>query len=106
MRIRPFVRGGVAEWLKAPVLKTGRRVTVSWVRIPPPPPLYRRLSPKMAYVPLIAISVAGGGETQHVCKTLKAGEGHIVLPAITLAHETRLWPDGLHHASHIPQHDR
>lgn len=30
--------GGVAEWLKAPVLKTGRRETVSWVRIPPPPP--------------------------------------------------------------------
>ncbi len=33
--------GGVAEWLKAPVLKTGRRETVSWVRIPPPPPSSR-----------------------------------------------------------------
>jgi hypothetical protein len=30
--------GGMAEWLKAPVLKTGRRETVSWVRIPLPPP--------------------------------------------------------------------
>ena len=30
--------GGVAEWSKAPVLITGRRETVSWVRIPPPPP--------------------------------------------------------------------
>jgi hypothetical protein len=30
--------GRVAEWLKAPVLKTGRRATVSWVRIPPLPP--------------------------------------------------------------------
>lgn len=30
--------GRVAEWLKAPVLKTGVRVTVPWVRIPPLPP--------------------------------------------------------------------
>src|SRR5208283_2907853 len=29
--------GGVAEWLKAPVLKTGRDESPSWVRIPPPP---------------------------------------------------------------------
>lgn len=31
--------GGVAERFKAPVLKTGVRETVPWVRIPPPPPL-------------------------------------------------------------------
>src|SRR5579871_6513323 len=30
--------GGVAEWLKAPVLKTGRDESLSWVQIPPPPP--------------------------------------------------------------------
>src|SRR5208283_518469 len=30
--------GGVAEWLKAPVLKTGRDESPSWVQIPPPPP--------------------------------------------------------------------
>jgi hypothetical protein len=30
--------GGVAEWLKAPVLKTGNGATRSGVRIPPPPP--------------------------------------------------------------------
>ena len=31
-----FIKDGwVAEWLKAPVLKTGRRVSVSGVRIPP-----------------------------------------------------------------------
>jgi hypothetical protein len=30
--------GGVAERLKAPVLKTGRDESPSWVRIPPPPP--------------------------------------------------------------------
>jgi hypothetical protein len=29
----------VAEWLKAAVLKTAVRVTVPWVRIPPPPPI-------------------------------------------------------------------
>ena len=28
----------MAEWLKAPVLKTGRRESASWVRIPPHPP--------------------------------------------------------------------
>jgi hypothetical protein len=32
------VSGEVAEWLKAPVLKTGIRETVSGVRIPPSPP--------------------------------------------------------------------
>ncbi len=30
--------GGVAEWSNAPVLKTGVRESVPWVRIPPPPP--------------------------------------------------------------------
>src|ERR1700759_511422 len=30
--------GWVAEWFKAPVLKTGRGATLSWVRIPPHPP--------------------------------------------------------------------
>lgn len=36
---RPYAPGGVAERFKAPVLKTGVRETVPWVRIPPPPPL-------------------------------------------------------------------
>ena len=31
--------GGMAEWLNAPVLKTGIRESVSGVRIPIPPPL-------------------------------------------------------------------
>src|SRR5690606_26681427 len=31
--------GSVAEWLKAPVLKTGKGLRPSWVRIPPLPPL-------------------------------------------------------------------
>ena len=30
--------GWVAEWLKVPVLKTGRGSRSSWVRIPPHPP--------------------------------------------------------------------
>ncbi len=33
--------GWVPEWLKGPVLKTGRRESVSWVRIPPHPPFSR-----------------------------------------------------------------
>jgi hypothetical protein len=49
--------GWVAERLKAPVLKTGRRESVSWVRIPPHPPrnvvllniiLFLELVPTMA----------------------------------------------------------
>ena len=31
--------GGLAEWLKALVLKTSDGATRSWVRIPPSPPL-------------------------------------------------------------------
>lgn len=34
----------MAEWLKAPVLKTGKGVTPSWVRIPPHPPSFSVLS--------------------------------------------------------------
>ncbi len=33
--------GEVSEWLKELVLKTSRRETVSWVRIPPSPPVER-----------------------------------------------------------------
>jgi hypothetical protein len=33
-----LMRGGMAEWLMAAVLKTAVRETVSWVRIPLPPP--------------------------------------------------------------------
>ena len=33
--------GGVAERLKALVLKTSNGFTHSWVRIPPPPPLLK-----------------------------------------------------------------
>ena len=33
--------GGVAEWSIAAVLKTVERASVPWVRIPPPPPLFR-----------------------------------------------------------------
>src|SRR6516225_7580439 len=36
-----LLQGWVAEWLKAPVLKTGRRASVSWVQIPPHPPILR-----------------------------------------------------------------
>ena len=35
----PQRQGWVSEWFKEPVLKTGVRETVPWVRIPPHPPL-------------------------------------------------------------------
>ena len=38
MKGRRLLRGGMAEWLKAAVLKTVGRESVSWVRIPVPPP--------------------------------------------------------------------
>ena len=50
-----FQDGWVAEWLKAPVLKTGRRATVSWVRIPPHPPKHIDL-PALLFVQHIPIN--------------------------------------------------
>ena len=38
-RLWPSDRGRVSEWFKEPVLKTGVRETVPWVRIPPLPPM-------------------------------------------------------------------
>ena len=35
--------GGVAEWPKAPVLKTGEGLSLPWVRIPPPPAITTNL---------------------------------------------------------------
>ena len=40
--------GGVAEWLNAPVLKTGKGESPSWVQIPPPPPFPRRQRLRLA----------------------------------------------------------
>ena len=53
--------GEVAEWFKAPVLKTGVPARVPWVRIPPSPPFSNPdfgiiFLPKMArLVPLPAL---------------------------------------------------
>ena len=38
LRAQISAHGWVAEWLKAPVLKTGEAATSPWVRIPPHPP--------------------------------------------------------------------
>jgi hypothetical protein len=44
--------GGMAEWLKAAVLKTVNGVTRSGVRIPlPPPPLFYQLKYALAPTP-------------------------------------------------------
>ena len=41
--------GWVAERLKAPVLKTGKPERVSWVRIPPHPPLFQWVNLSLSY---------------------------------------------------------
>ncbi len=46
--------GWVAEWFKAPVLKTGVGECSPWVRIPPHPPLSRDI---VRYFKVIAISI-------------------------------------------------
>src|SRR5215207_3752106 len=54
---RPGVRratGQVAEWLKAPVLKTGGPSRVSWVRIPPCPLYHNDLAPPELWEALCA----------------------------------------------------
>ena len=42
MGVCAHLKGGVAEWLKAAVLKTVERLRVPGVRIPPPPPEIRK----------------------------------------------------------------
>src|SRR3954453_13924856 len=52
--------GGVAERLKAPVLKTGRGESLSRVRIPPPPPSLCPLpcpSPAVSLYPLLIVGM-------------------------------------------------
>src|SRR5205085_3363873 len=44
----PAGNGWVAERLKAPVLKTGRGASPSWVRIPPHPPALAVCAPEPA----------------------------------------------------------
>jgi hypothetical protein len=41
-KVKPLIllSGRVAEWFKAPVLKTGVPARAPWVRIPPLPPIY------------------------------------------------------------------
>jgi hypothetical protein len=51
-------RGGVAERLKAPVLKTGSGESRSWVRIPPPPFLSPRRREEFDELHEIAASAA------------------------------------------------
>jgi hypothetical protein len=44
MRFALFKNGGMAEWLKAAVLKTASRKSGTWVRILLPPPIYAKAS--------------------------------------------------------------
>src|SRR5580704_11641349 len=74
--IAPGVSGEVAEWLKALAWKACIRETVSWVRIPPSPPIHRshlfadvRESPlKRALLALCLFSaVRGRSPATHNC---------------------------------------
>ena len=44
---KTFAHGEMAERLKAPVLKTGKGATLSWVRIPVSPPYLRFIKLKI-----------------------------------------------------------
>ena len=62
------VRGGVAEWSIAPVLKTGVRASGPWVRIPPPPlhPAGPRLSWRVCAASSAAFGRLGEVNSSHV----------------------------------------
>jgi hypothetical protein len=58
--------GGVAEWSNAPVLKTGVRESVPWVRIPPPPPRALEGVLSIRLRPDFSVSFEGyAGEAEH-----------------------------------------
>src|SRR4029077_20877543 len=52
--------GGVAEWLKAHAWKACLRETVTWVRIPPPPPERQIRPPSPSFVTAQKTPVAQG----------------------------------------------
>src|SRR5690606_5230027 len=59
-----FHSGRVAEWLKAPVLKTGRLARVSGVRIPPRPPVYTHSPTDIGTLTTTTPSAAGLGRRE------------------------------------------
>ena len=64
----------MAEWLKAPVLKTGNGATRSGVRIPPPPPQIK--VPKNKYLNYRYIISSLGGMAEWLkAPVSKAGNG-------------------------------
>jgi hypothetical protein len=64
INIRPVTTGGgVAERLKAPVLKIGSGVSRSWVRIPPPPPANLRSSESFHLATTISSPISPHGRS-------------------------------------------
>jgi hypothetical protein len=47
--------GRVAEWFKAPVLKTGEGASLPWVRIPPCPPVKPNLSFELRHLTFLGL---------------------------------------------------
>src|SRR5262249_54627796 len=67
-----FLVGRVAEWFKAPVLKTGVPARVPWVRIPPlpPKPLFMTVRPcslptRLLLISSIVFTLAPSGQVRH-----------------------------------------
>ncbi len=58
--------GGVAEWLNAPVLKTGKGESPSWVQIPPPPPLIKKARFERAFFVLFPGSAPQPADSAHL----------------------------------------
>ncbi len=59
--------GGVAEWFKAPVLKTGDSARGPWVRIPPPPPIIEKRAVARATALFLCRMGTIGGREGRAC---------------------------------------
>src|ERR1700690_2563240 len=71
-------RGGVAEWLKAHAWKACLRETVTWVRIPLPPPLSLRAQLSVAMLPRENARSLQHPET-HLCTLERSGRPQCAL---------------------------
>jgi hypothetical protein len=76
--------GGVAEWLNAPVLKTGRAARLSWVRILPPPPFHPAQVGVWAFAGALAL-VAGCSSVPGETTTVRAVQREVRDRVLSLA---------------------
>src|SRR5260370_27461755 len=69
---KTVVPGEVAEWLMAPVLKTGIPERVSGVRIPPSPPLFVRRVPNTIRLSELEIAVPANSSRDTILRLFKS----------------------------------